>query len=543
VARTRVGGDRGEVLTMRAQVLASLTFLIALAGCPALLSDWTISGSGGHDASADTSNPDAAGGGSSSGSGSSSSSSSGSTSGSSSGMDAASADAPGPDAAGPSCPDGGSTTISGTVYDPAGKNPVYNVAVYVPNSAPETLPSGVTCASCSDLYTTPIASAVTDASGSFTIKNAPSGPNIPLIVQVGKWRMTYNIANVANCQANPQPNGMLHLPANHMEGNIPDIAISTGGADSLECLPLRMGIDPAEYVPGASTSGRIHIFQGYMGATTSPAAPASYTGLWSSDASFKPFDVILLSCEGAPTTGGGPALTTQDQQYLLDYANEGGRVFASHFHYAWFTSGPFTSIATPPLMTWTAATLTGSSETIDDGSEFFAAINQTTVGGSAFPEGVALQTWLGNVGALVNGELPFFYARDNVVSVNAPAQTWMTLDKSKLSADDVSKLAPDAPSAPPQYLSFDLPLNVGSASSKCGRVVYSDLHVSGGPGANEPVVEDSGTVPADYGTGGSAGIVPTGCAMHALTPQEKALEFMIFDLSSCLIPIGQSTTL
>ena len=52
---------------------ASLVALpFALAGCPALLSDWTIRGSGVDDASADAPGPDAAGGGSGSGSGSSS---------------------------------------------------------------------------------------------------------------------------------------------------------------------------------------------------------------------------------------------------------------------------------------------------------------------------------------------------------------------------------------------------------------------------------------------------------------------------------------
>jgi hypothetical protein len=181
------------------------------------------------------------------------------------------------------------------------------------------------------------------------------------------------------------------------------------------------------------------------------------------------------------------------------------------------------------------------SQTIDDASTFFGQVNQTTSGGMAFPEGVALQAWLGNVGALMSGELPYFYGRNNVVTTNPPAQTWLNLDKSKLSADDVTKLAPGSSSAPPQYFSFDLPLNVGVESSKCGRVVYSDLHVSGGPGANEPPLGSSGPIIADYGTGGSAGVAPTGCAMHPLTPQEKALEFMIFDLSSCLIPIGQGS--
>jgi hypothetical protein len=161
----------------------------------------------------------------------------------------------------PACPDGGSTTISGTIYDPANVNPLYNVAVYVP-SVPvplPALPEGVSCGSCTSLLTAPRAAATTDEMGRFTIRNAPDGRNLPLVVQIGKWRMVYTIASVVACQDNPQPDHSLRLPRSHSEGNLPDIAISTGGADSMECLPLRMGVDAAEYVGGAAGPGRIHI--------------------------------------------------------------------------------------------------------------------------------------------------------------------------------------------------------------------------------------------------------------------------------------------
>src|SRR5687768_1079668 len=56
------------------------------------------------------------------------------------------------------CAGGGSTTISGTVYDPAGNNPLYNVAVYVPNEPVLPLTAGATCDDCNALYTgSPIA--------------------------------------------------------------------------------------------------------------------------------------------------------------------------------------------------------------------------------------------------------------------------------------------------------------------------------------------------------------------------------------------------
>jgi hypothetical protein len=87
-----------------------------------------------------------------------------------------------------------------------------------------------------------------------------------------------------------------------------------------------------------------------------------------------------------------------------------------------------------------------------------------------------------------------------------------------------------------EYFSVDTPIG---AAAQCGRVVYSDLHVSGGAGITAP----GATYMADYAgapTQVDYGVVPSGCAMHALTPQEKALEFMIFDLSSCLVPVGQT---
>jgi hypothetical protein len=408
------------------------------------------------------------------------------------------------------CPGGGSTTISGKIYDPAAKDVLYGAVAYVPSKPVTALQLGATCDSCNSLYTgSPIAAAQTDATGSFTIQNAPSGTNIPLVIQLGKWRKQLKINTVTACKDNAQPDKSLTLPANHMEGDIPNIAVSTGGADTLECLLLRMGVDPAEYEPGAQGPGRIHIFAGgqsgtFFGLTigsspnTSPAGPVSSAALWNSDADIDDFDIVMLSCEGSETT-------MMDQQVLFDYAAKGGRVFASHFHYAWFNSGPFAAAAN--LATWTTGANPVGSGNIN------SVVEQTLLDGkTAFAKGVAMKEWLGTVGALgVNGapagELPIVQAKHNanLSTTNTASTSWIVPDPST-----------NASAGTTLYFSFNTPFGMGT-ENQCGRVVFSDLHIGGGS-------KDTG------------GTVPGECSTGDLSPQEKALEFMLFDLSACVVP-------
>jgi hypothetical protein len=383
--------------------------------------------------------------------------------------------------------------VTGTIYDPAGKNPLYGIVAYVPNTKPGPLLSGASCYTCADLYTgDPLTSAVTDAKGNFTLKNVPDGADIPLVIQVGKWRRQFTLPSVAMCANTAVPAQTLTLPKNGSEGDMPNIAISTGSADTLECLLTRVGVDEAEYLPGAGASGHIHIFKGNNKAPdTSPGSPDPSVSLWDSSTDIMKYDIVLLSCEGQETLN-------MDQQVMFNYAAAGGRVFASHFHYAWFNTGPF---GAANLATWT----TGSNQI---GNSLNANIVTTTWTNQPFALGQALHDWLGNVGALTNNELPIQAPRHNadVSATNTPSQPWIVADNNS-----------QAPGAA-QDFTFDTPIGV-PAAQQCGRVVYSDMHV--------------GAASGDY-MGGLSTTTPTGCAMQDLSPQEDALEFILFDLSSCV---------
>jgi hypothetical protein len=402
------------------------------------------------------------------------------------------------------CPNGNHTTVSGTVYDPAGKNPLYNVVVYVPNSKPQAFTDHASCDSCASLYTgDPVVAALTGPDGKFTLKDVPVGKDIPLVIQVGKWRRQVTIPNVTGCSDNPMTDASVtRLPRNRNEGDIPKIAVSTGSADSMECLLQRIGVDDAEYTGGASGAGRIHIFTGNGDAAS--GSTGSEQTLWNSATTLINYDMVILSCEGDEHAETKPASALQA---LHDYANAGGRVFASHFHYYWFEGqgapSDFSSTAT-----WFPGSNTIPTSKSSNGVTM-ASIN------TSFPKGQAFQQWMKLTGSLnASNQLSIADSRQNASvdpNVNKASTTWIT---------DVT--VPKAPNGGPttMYFTFNTP-TTAAPDSQCGRVVFSDLHVGAASGDN------------------AGSPVPQKCAHGELSAQEKALEFMLFDLSSCVTPDDQ----
>lgn len=393
------------------------------------------------------------------------------------------------------CPGGGRTTASGTVYDPAGKVPLYNVLVYVPNGAVDPITDGAnSCDVCAGPPANAIAATFTDVQGKFVLDNVPVGSNVPVVMQVGKWRREMTISSVAACTNTDIVDvNATRMPRNKSEGNIPKIALTTGGRDALECLLRKIGIEDSEFTTDTG-NGRVNLFAGGIasndtegslafdaalngGAPLTPANP-----WWNSADNLKKYDVIILSCEGNENL---ETKSMAAREALRAYLDGGGKVFASHWHRGWFRAGP------QPLPTVAMFRQTGA----ELPAGFIGTIDTN------FKDGRALADWMMHVGgSTMYGQFAITEGKHTINGVTTVSRRWVYGRNGNQNAV--------------QYLDFTAP--VGGAV--CGRGVISDIHVSAGDTSNEMTP------------------FPTGCVTTEMTPQEKALEFMIFNLTACVPP-------
>ena len=410
------------------------------------------------------------------------------------------------------------TTLTGTVYAPNGTLPLYGVNVYVPASDPGPLPDGASCDQCAaGLPGGSLTAAVTDENGKFTLTNVPATSDVPVVIQIGKWRRQLKIPAVAACQVMPLPTAETSLPKSRTDitpmttsVDMPRIAVSTGGADAIECLILKLGIDPKE-IGASTTDTMIHLYtnpgNGQGAATFKANWPGGTTPMtdsrlfWKDVNNLKKYDIVMLSCEGSQGTAADKPLTAL--QAMHDYADAGGRVFASHWHNVWISGEQGKPAVGMPdweaVATWSFAN-NPSPDTLT------AMIDQVNN-----PKGVSFANWMVNVGGSTTlGELTVAQSRNTCSSVDATkAEQWVYLDPA--TADPPGTIT----SKSAMNFQFTTPQNVG-ADQRCGKVVFSDMHVSA----------DSGSSPGTP--------YPNQCSTAPLTAQEKALAFMFFDIASCV---------
>jgi sugar lactone lactonase YvrE len=365
-------------------------------------------------------------------------------------------------------------------------DPLPNVLVYIPNAPVAAFTAGVQCLQAgAPVSGSPLVSTYTAVDGSFTLTNVPVGNNIPLVIQAGKWRRQLVIPTVTACVNTVFSASM---PQNQSQGDIPLIAISTGSVDALECVLRRTGISDSEFTDPGGT-GRVQFFKGSgsPGAQIDSATP-SETTLVSSPSTLANYDMVMFPCQG-----GQYDQSSTDQTNLINYANAGGRVFATHYSYVWlYNDTPFSGIAD-----WDV-----NQGDLPDGT---ATINTNFAGGQT------LAQWLLNAGASTTyGQIAISTLRHDQNGIVAPTQTWLNLNDS-------------GAGNPSMQFTFNTPVGA-AASDQCGRVLFNEYHV-------ENASDTSGqTFPAECPS-----------LSTPMTAQEKMLEYALFDLSTFVSPVVAPT--
>lgn len=391
------------------------------------------------------------------------------------------------------CPEGSETTVTGTVYAPNGTLPIYNALVYVPNAPLTPFPTGLACDRCGALPPgEPVVSAVTDASGEFRLVNVPVGEDIPVVIQVGKWRRQFTVPSVPACARTSVTDAeQTRLPRNRSEGDMPRIAVTTGTCDNLVCLIAKLGIDPDEWgVAGEDKA--VTFYRGKL-QTWDPYFDTRFVGsldgmtdadeLWGDYETLSSYDVSIFSCEceEALDNKGTPAYDA-----VTRYLAAGGRVFGTDYQYVWYQNS-----ADPNWVS--AATVPGAPP---EG----APVGETTIElDTSFPKGKALADWLAVI------------APENVYGEVTSAEVFDNFSAARAGVAQVWGNSPE--SGHPRFLTVNQPAGVPVAE-QCGKAVHLDAHITQ-------------LSPAEFVK------FPDDCGTE-LRNGEQVLAFFFFDLAACI---------
>lgn len=356
---------------------------------------------------------------------------------------------------------------------------------------------------------------ISDATGHFSLEGTiPVGAEFTLVVKVGRFRraVKYTLPTSAACQttelSRTLPDNPTRLPRTMTDGlavNIPTMAVSTGQVDAMECVLEKMGIADSEF-GNPTTPPRIHLYRGGRmapgtGASLDASTPFD-SALYGDLTRLESYDILIADCEGLE----------YDQSFVQrmasganvrEYVNRGGRMFASHLSFTWL-SGNGMQAYDPAAPFTTGLDAAASWDQMADSMSTLGAGVIAVGRPQASPHVQNFADWMASEAVVTPPANTF-----NITQPRSQASRLGTASEEFVYRMDGNGRT--------QQFSFNTPYAAPTDQS-CGRVAYSGFHVA---------ASDAGTTPF------ANVIFPAHCAGN-LTPQEKVLLYMLFDLGACI---------
>ena len=379
-----------------------------------------------------------------------------------------------------SCDNG--ATLSGKVFAPNGLDPVPGATVYIPADPVAPFAATVTCDLC-DKVPPAITKTTSATDGSFSLAGVPDG-DVVVVIQLGRFRRVLHF-QVMPCEQRAVPARFTRLPTKNGEldpgDHIPRIAVATGDYDQIECVLKRMGI------------AQLDLYDD-RGGVNNPPALGSFDSLLSDPKKMLGYDVLFVNCTNNEFESSLGRKAVLDN--LTAYAAAGGRLYLTDWAYDLVEQVP----AFAPYMCF---------EPQRGGNLMCGPAPQTAMNADsnspysnkALIKDARLADWLALFPNVIDG------------------QKRVSVDFSFVVVDEVAndpKAYPTTVWVEGDTAQFGVkPMTVTFEYNQCGRLHYSTYNT-----------EPNGVVPEN-------GRYPNNCK-PAFSPQERILEYLVFEIASCI---------
>ncbi|PIE17046.1 MAG: hypothetical protein CSA65_09835 [Proteobacteria bacterium] len=392
----------------------------------------------------------------------------------------------------PVCP-GRESTITGTVLAPNGKDPVPGATVFVPSQVPELFAPEVKCEACGSLGTGyNFWTTTSKPNGTFVLSGVCPGPR-SLVLQNGRFRRFIKV-NVPEKGTLALTAEQSRLPVRTAEVQpidaIPRIAVVTGDYDKMECVLHKMGVEQFDLFEGATT-------------LVSPNPLPPFSTLLADLSAMKRYNIIFINCTNNTFEDQLENKAVRDN--IIAYVRAGGRLYVTDWSYDWIEQ-------IEELAKFIDFEPGASGDTPEGKNE--GAIGEGGLKVDGLIKDTKLAEWLGNFPGVIqttNGQpsakIEHFLPQWVIMhQLGKDVKLWVEGKVSSGLGGTINNAI--------------RPLTVTFNFKNCGKILFSSYHTEGR--------DDESTIfPKAF---------PTYCG-SSTSPQDRILEYLIFDIASCIKPI------